>query len=114
MKCPKCGAPVVSITEKVCAFACGHRENGSLIDPAELKRLIEKAEAQTAPMGITDRMVARYSNEEIYDAVKSYLDGDPSALERLAGEEQVQCPQCTGYKHKYQDTCDACAEEDSE
>lgn len=66
MKCPNCGKeardPIL-----YCDYCETERAMVDLIDPAELCRLIEKA-------------------DEIYEAIKSYLSGDPESLKKLAGE----------------------------
>lgn len=75
MKCPNCDGNQIKdeIYEhhcEDCSFGFGRIFD--LIDPAELLRLIEKAEERT-------------THDEIYEAVKLYPN-DPSTLKKLAGE----------------------------
>jgi hypothetical protein len=77
------------------------------VDPAELLRLANKVRFYPAILITT-------GENRPLEAVIAHLSGDPKPLKKLAGEEQVQCPQCTGHKKEHQDTCNACAEEDSE
>lgn len=67
---------MLTIVQNEHCCMCGHEEQGPLIDPAELLRLIEKAER------------CEYVHKwRIAELVKSYLSGDHAPLRKLVGDE---------------------------